>query len=229
MFAVTYKDDVDGVAVDIQDDTGNLRSQVKEAVSTALGDNPGSMRTYVTGTPAISYDASQSMAKDLSIIDPFAILLILVLVGLFFRSFVSSAAPPATIGVAFALVMCVLFFLGQVFDIYYLTEVLLLVSMLGAGCDYCIFILARYREERRSGKEHIPACREAITWAGESVATSGIAVIIGFGAMMLCSFGLIKYIGLGLAIGIVFALFAALTLMSSLLVIFGDRLFWPTG
>ena len=47
--------------------------------------------------------------------------------------------------------------------------------------------------------------------------------------MMVCSFGLIKYMGMGLAIGIVFALLAALTLMSSLLVLFGDRLFWPTG
>lgn len=47
--------------------------------------------------------------------------------------------------------------------------------------------------------------------------------------MMLCSFGLIKYMGMGLAIGIVFALLAALTLMSSILVLAGDKLFWPTG
>ncbi len=105
------------------------------------GELRGDVKTYVTGTPAISYDASKTMDKDLAIIDPFAILMILILVGLFFRSIVASAAPPMTIGVAFALVMCALFFLGQVFDIYYLTEVLLLVSMLGAGCDYCIFIL----------------------------------------------------------------------------------------
>lgn len=227
LFAATYNPSLS--SSEIADDTCNLRIYVSDAVEDVLGDDSGSVRTFVTGTPAISYDSSKSMTSDMMKIDPFSILLILVLVGLFFRSIVSSATPPMVIGVAFALVLCALFFLGQVLDIFYITEVLLLVSMLGAGCDYCIFILSRYREERRRGLEHIPACREAITWAGESVATSGIAVMIGFGAMMVCSFRLVSYMGLGLAIGIVFAIFAALTLMSSLLVIFGDRMFWPTG
>ena len=169
------------------------------------------------------------MSGDIARVDPISIFLILVLIGLFFRSFVTSAAPPITIGVAFALALCALFFLGQVMDIFYIVEMLLIVSMLGAGCDYCIFILSRYREDRRRGLSHEDACLSAITWAGEAVFTSGVAVMIGFGAMMVCEFRLISSMGLGLAVGIVFALLAALTLMSSLLVLLGDKLFWPSG
>ena len=227
MYAVSYKTDTS--ADDISNDTGNLRKLVRNATSAAFDGTDVDYDTYVTGTPAISYDASEAMGQDMARVDPISIFLIIVLIGLFFRSFVTSAAPPITIGVAFALALCALFFIGQMMDIYYIVEMLLIVSMLGAGCDYCIFILSRYREERRRGLEHEAACKEAIMWAGESVFTSGVAVMIGFGAMMVCQFRLISSMGLGLAIGIVFALLAALTLMSSLLVLLGDKLFWPSG
>ncbi len=227
MYAVSYKTEVNSDG--ISDDTGNLRNLVRTAASNAFAGSTVAYKTYVTGTPAISYDASQAMSGDMARIDPFSILLILVLVGLFFRSFVTSAAPPITIGVAFALVLCALFFIGQILEIYYIVEMLLIVSMLGAGCDYCIFILSRYREERRRGFGHEDACRDAITWAGEAVFTSGLAVMIGFGSMMVCNFRLVSSMGLGLAIGIIFALLAALTLMSALLVLLGDKLFWPSG
>ncbi|AMH94247.1 transporter RND family [methanogenic archaeon ISO4-H5] len=224
--AVLYKPSFD--ADSISDDTGNLRKYFRDQLNASGADQTG-FKTYVTGSPAISYDAGQAMSKDLSLVEPISIFLILLLVGLFFRSFVSAMAPPITIGVAYALVMCSLFFLGQVLDIFYIVQMLLLTSMLGAGCDYCIFILSRYREERRRGREHIDACKQAIMWAGESVFTSGLAVMIGFGAMMICDFQVISVMGLGLAIGIVFALLAALTLMSSLVVLLGDKLFWPSG
>ena len=227
--AVMYKSSMDSDA--IADDTGSLRKFVDKQIELegVAGTEVSGIDKYVTGSPAISYDASEAMSRDLSLVEPISIFLILFLVGLFFRSFVSAMAPPITIGVAYALVMCALFFLGQVLDIFYIVQMLLLTSMLGAGCDYCIFILSRYREERRRGLEHIEASREAIKWAGESVFTSGLAVMIGFGAMMICDFQLISTLGLGLAIGIVFALFAALTLMSSLVVLLGDKLFWPSG
>ena len=227
LYAVSYKTGVSDN--DIAADTGNLRNEVDAAVNDAFSGTTVKYSTYVTGTPAISYDASEAMTGDIARVDPISIFLILVLIGLFFRSFVSSAAPPMTIGVSFALVLCALFFLGQVFEIYYVVEMMLIVSMLGAGCDYCIFILSRYREERRRGLDHESACMDAITWAGESVFTSGVAVMIGFGAMMVCQFRLISTMGMALAIGILFALLAALTLMSALLVLLGDRLFWPTG
>ena len=229
LYAVSYK--TGQTAEEIANDTSNLRKLVDTAVDESFAGTTTAYETYVTGTPAISYDASVAMTGDLARVDPISIFLILVLIGLFFRSLVTSAAPPITIGVAYALVLCALYLIISAFtlEIYYVIEMLLIVSMLGAGCDYCIFILARYREDRRRGLEHEDACRSAITWAGESVFTSGMAVMIGFGAMMICDFRLVSNMGMGLAIGIVFALLAALTLMSSILVLLGDKLYWPSG
>lgn len=183
---------------------------------------------YLTGNTAIMYDMSTGAAQDISRIDPFTILLILVLVGLFFRSFITSATPPITIGFAFVVVLAMIFGLGHIFNIFFITEMMLMVSMMGAGCDYCIFIIARYREELRSGKTHAEALHQAVVWAGESIAVSGAAVIIGFGAMSICSFSMVSTMGICLALGILVALLAALTLIPSLLAIVGDRIFWPS-
>ncbi|MCQ2085652.1 MAG: MMPL family transporter, partial [archaeon] len=230
MFSITYNTDIS--AEDMINDTGNLRDYISKSmdeICTDMSLERSDFTTYVTGTGAMSYDTMQSTSRDLSIVDPIAIFMIIVLVGLFFRSFVASAAAPSVIGIALAIVLGLIYFVGQVLSISSSVEIILVVSMLGAGCDYCIFILSRYREERRSGKEHIEACRQAIMWAGESVATSGLAVMCGFGAMSICSFGMVSNMGIVLAMGILVAIFAALTLMSSVLTLVGDKLFWPTG
>jgi len=183
---------------------------------------------FLTGNTAISYDMEHNSMEDIEKIDPFTVLMILVLVGLFFRSFVTSATPPMTIGFAFVITMGLIYFIGQLVSIFYLTNMLILVSMMGAGCDYCIFIIARYREELRKGLSHDESVHQAIVWAGESITISGASVMIGFGAMSISSYGLISTMGICLALGILVALLAALTLIPSILQIIGDRIFWPT-
>jgi RND superfamily putative drug exporter len=190
--------------------------------------NTQGLTTYVTGQSAISHDTEAGAASDVEKIDPFTILLILVLIGLFFLSIVASASPPIVIGFAYGILLCFVFFLGGVVEIYYITRIIVLVSMLGAGCDYCIFIIARYREERRKGRNEESALRESVKWAGESITISGCAVIIGFGVMSFSSFSLISTMGMVLAAGIVIALLAALTLIPSIIRLIGDRIFYPS-
>jgi len=224
IYAIIYTQQLidDGL---VSNDTPELRSYIHGILS---DNNLTGVTTYVSGSPAITYDTQDSASNDISKIDIFSILMILILVGLFFRSFVTSAMPPLTIGAAFGIAMCLLFFIGSVMNIIYMTEMMLMVSMMGAGCDYCIFILARYREERVRGEDHEHALKSAVTWAGESITTSGLAVMIGFGAMSICSFSMISSMGVMLAVGIIVALLAALTLITSVLAVFGEKLFWPT-
>ncbi len=202
----------------------DIRNIVKDSISGI----DGITKTYVTGTDAISYDTSTGFTKDIKHIDPISVLLVLILIGLFFRSFVAAGTPPVIIGMAYGILLAIVYAIGSVLGIYYITTILVLVSMLGAGCDYCIFIVSRYREERKDGRSHQEALRESIVWAGESIITSGLSVIIGFGSLMLCSFSLVSTMGMVLAIGIVLALLAALTFIPSLLMLVGDKIFWPS-
>ncbi|MBM4237565.1 MAG: MMPL family transporter, partial [Euryarchaeota archaeon] len=193
----------------------------------SLADTP-SIRHFVTGSDAISVDQKSSTDADMERIDPITIVLVFILIGLFFRSFVASSVPPAVIGIALGVTFAIVYVLGAyVLSVHYSVLTLTLTSMMGAGCDYCIFILSRYREERHNGLSKEESVKTAVTWAGESIATSGATVIIGFGVLSLGRFEMLKSMGIGLATGISIALLAALTLLPAVLMLLGDRMFWP--
>ncbi len=206
------------------DEIGNLR----EAVSSAVNMSELDITTYVTGTVPIAYDTLKGADSDMTKIDPLSILLILIILGLFFYTLVTALVPPIVVGTAYGIILALTFALGQFLDIFYITKTIVLVSMLGAGCDYSVFIIARYREERiYNNKDKSGALTEAIKWAGESVFTSGLAVIIGFAVMSFCSFSLVSTMAIVLALGIVMAMLAALSLIPAVIALVGDKIFWP--
>jgi len=207
-----------------QDSVGVIRDVVHGSLEGTSG-----LASYVTGSDAISVDLQTSTMTDINRIDPVTIILVLVLIGIFFRSLVASSIPPAIIGVALGVSFAVVYIIGSFFlAVHYSVLTLLLTSMMGAGCDYCIFIMSRYREERRNGLTKEESVQTAVTWAGESIATSGATVIIGFGVLSFGRFAMLKSMGIGLAMGVTIALVAALTLLPSVLMLLGDRVFWPS-
>ena len=212
--------------INVAHETGTIRDLVKQAKAQVGAED---MTALVTGNDAISYDTEKSSMEDVSKIDPFSIALIFVLLALFFFALVTALIPPAVVGMAYGVVLMLLYLIGSVLDIFYITQVLILVSMLGAGCDYAVFIMTRYRDECKKGNDHDTALREAIMWGGEAVFTSGLAVIIGFAALGLCSFSMVQTMGIILALGILIALLAALTFIPALLNLCKDKVFWPSN
>jgi len=187
-----------------------------------------SVSVLVTGSDALDYDMMVSTQEDIEHIDPISIVLVIILIGLFFRSMVTPFLPLAAIGMAVVLALTSVFLIATfVMDVTNYVLVLLTVSMLGAGCDYCIFMLSRYREERIKGLPKKEAVEESVTWAGESITTSAFTVMVGFGVMGLCSFSMVASIGICLAVGIFLALMFALTFLPSVMMVIGDKVFWP--
>lgn len=213
-----------GDGISSMDEVGNIRAAVSDA-KVAAG-MPG-LETYVTGSTPIAYDTMQGAGDDVAKIDPLSILLILILLGLFFATLVTALVPPLVVGAAYGIVLSLIFAVGTCLDVFYITRMIVLVSMLGAGVDYSIFIISRYREERKSGRSREDSLSEAVKWAGESVFTSGMAVIIGFAVMALCSYQLVSTMAVCLALGIIMAMLAALTLIPAVIAIVWDKVFWP--
>ena len=100
--------------------------------------------------------------------------------------------------------------------------------LLGVGTDYSVFIIMRYREERIKGSTREKAVHTSVAWAGESIVTSGATVIIAFFAMATSSFAMAQTMGLVIGMAIIVALLVALTLIPSILMLVGNRMFWPT-
>ena len=201
----------------------NIISQLKASDSEPL-------QTYVTGDLATTADSSLGSTADLGRIEPVTVGAILILSGLFFYAFVTPFIPLATVGMALLMAEGGLYLIGKyIISIQDTTTTFLFTIMLGVGTDYAIFLMARYREERVEGRDKAEAVQTSITWSGESIATSATTVIIAFGAMTLTSFTLLRSIGVGLGFGVLIALLVSLTLIPSLILIAGDRIFWPTS
>ncbi len=184
---------------------------------------------YVTGSGALEYDLDVGFERDISRIDQVTVLLVFLLLIIVFGSLVTWAIPLVSIGSALLVALASLWAVNQFFGIQIPSMLIsiLTVIMFGAGVDYVVFTLARYQEERRRGRSRDKAVLLAVEHAGESVTSSGLTVMIGFGSLMVSSFALLRTMGMGPLIGVSLSLIAVLTVIPAALFTFGDKLFWP--
>ena len=95
---------------------------------------------------------------------------------------------------------------------------------LGVGIDYALFITARYRENRASGRDNAPALGAAMESAGTSILFAGGTVIVAMAALTLTGTGFLISIGVSTALVVLAAVMAGLTLLPALLTLLGDRI-----
>jgi RND superfamily putative drug exporter len=191
---------------------------------------PAGLQVHLTGQLAIQVDtiaasgSSQSTTQDLSL------LFIVVLLVLAFRALL---APIVTLLPAiFVLVLS-----GPVIaestklgvQVSSITQLLLIVLILGAGTDYGVFLVFRVREELRRGLSSQEAVVRSVSRVGESISFSAFTVIAALVSLVLAEFAFYQSLGPALAIGIALMLLAGLTLLPALLAILGRAVFWPTG
>jgi RND superfamily putative drug exporter len=187
------------------------------------------MITYVTGEAAIAADLMSSSTEDLGLIEPVTIIIIIVLMGILFRSVVAEFLPLGAVAVALGISQALVFVIGStVAQIDSNVITILFALLMGVGVDYSVFIITRYREERIKGATRDQAVHTSVAWAGESIVTSGLTVIIAFFAMAISSFAFVQTMGLVMGMAILVALMVSLTLIPSVLMLVGNRVFWPT-
>jgi RND superfamily putative drug exporter len=113
------------------------------------------------------------------------------------------------------------------FQVINVTQVFVVVVLFGAGTDYCLFLIARYREELARGRTREAALHEAITQVGGALVASAGTVIIGLGMLYFSTFAKIQYTGPAIALSLAIALMASLTLAPVLLHWLRNAVFWP--
>ena len=109
-----------------------------------------------------------------------------------------------------------------------LTQLILIVIVLGAGTDYGLFLIFRVREALAHGVEPRDAVINAVSRVGETITFSALTVIAALCSVVLADFGFYRGLGPALAIGIAITLIGGLTLLPALLAIFGRAVMWPS-
>ena len=104
---------------------------------------------------------------------------------------------------------------------------ILTVLVFGAGTDYALLLVARYREELRRHEDRHEAMAIALHRAGPAIFASASTVILSMLCLVVAEMNSTKGLGPVAAIGIAVGLLAMLTLLPALLVVVGRWIFWP--
>jgi RND superfamily putative drug exporter len=101
------------------------------------------------------------------------------------------------------------------------------VLVFGAGTNYALLLISRYREELTGATDHRAALGTAVSRAGPAVVASNATVVLGLLTLVFADAPATRSLGVHAAVGLVIAVLLVLLVMPPLLGLFGRRLFWP--
>ncbi|MEU0431437.1 MMPL family transporter [Streptomyces sp. NPDC006290] len=187
------------------------------------------MSVVVGGPGALATDAGEvynSLGGPLlyTTVAVVAILLILI-----YRSPLLWLVPLAVAGVADYLSMGVAYGLHQAFgtSVSGQSSGVMTILVFGAGTDYALLIISRYREELRRVERPYDAMKEALRGCGPAVLASSGTVAAGLLCLLAADLNSSRGMGPTGTVGVLCALVAMLTLLPAVLVLLGRRVFWP--
>ncbi len=222
---------VSALSVNAGLDPAKAKTIVYEVIRTfsRAGPHPG-IAFYVSGQVADGVFQNAQSRSAGNNTQGLSIVFIVVLLFVIFRSVL---APFVTLLPAALVLQVAGSIIGEIASHHVLkvsevTQLLLIVIILGAGTDYGLFLVYRVREGIRHGLEPKAAVATAVERVGESITASAGTVIIALLSLLLATFGIYHDLGVPLAIGIATMLLAGLTLLPALLAILGRAVFWPT-
>ncbi|MBH1936111.1 MMPL family transporter [Streptomyces sp. AV19] len=188
------------------------------------------LKMGVTGQAASTLDAQDSSGDTDALIMMATLVLIVVLLLVIFRSPLIAILPVIIIFLVASVANGLIGTAAEVGGLKADSSItpILIVVLFGVGTDYILFLLFRYRELLRAGKEPKAALAEAVARVGETIASAAGAVIASFLALLLSTMGMMKAMGPSLAIAVGVTLVAALTLVPAVFSLLGRAAFWPS-
>ena len=215
-------DEIEEVA-DRADRMAEMRAAAKEGM-------PSGLEVYITGPEGFQVDISGVFAGANFTLLLATVIIVAVLLLITYRSPVLWLVPLTVIGVADGMAGQIApqlstFFLGVTAD-GSITGILS-VLVFGAGTNYALLLIARYREELLLNEDRHLAMNKALRGVTPAIVASGGTVALALLTLLFAELGGNRTLGLVIAGGIVMAMFAALVVLPAAIVVFGRGLFWP--
>ena len=192
---------------------------------------PEGLDLGITGSAAVGRDMNTASNESLHNTTVSTIVLVVAILLIVYRSPLLALIPLLTIALSVWTSLMAIAWLtklpGLHFQVIQITNIFVIVVLFGAGTDYCLFLIARYREELARGRSQRSALREAIVQVGGALVASAGTVVIGLGMLWFSSFAKIQYTGPAIALSLVIGLVASLTLAPVLLHWLRAAVFFP--
>ena len=185
------------------------------------------IEVLTVGQLSVSEEQNTIAEEDLVVGESFGIAAALVILVVVFGALVAAGLPlllaVAAIVTAFGLTAAI----SHLFELSFFVTNMITMIGLAVGIDYALFVVERYREERRRGVAQLDAIATAGGTASKAVLFSGMTVVFALSGMFLLPSNLFRALGAGAIVVVVVAVAATLTLIPALLGLLGDWVDWP--
>ncbi len=209
-----------GEAENLLDPVNDIRERVSGS--------EGGLEVAVTGAAGYAADSIEVFESINSTLFGAAFTLVFILLVLIYRSPFLLWFPLLAVGFAEILSRAIGYGLSEMgVTVNGQSSSILSVLVLGAGTDYALLLIARYREELRRHQSRRESMEIALRGAGPAILASGGTVIAALLCLSLAELNSTASLGPIGAIGIASAMLAMLTLLPAMLVIFPRGIFWP--
>jgi RND superfamily putative drug exporter len=186
-------------------------------------DGESGYQVLATGQATLSRDFTTLSESDLgkgeAIGIPIALLILLAVFGTLVAALVPVVLAIFAIVVAIALAALI----GQISPLSFFVVNMITFMGLAVGIDYSLFIVSRYREERRAGHDKLDAIEVSGSTASRAVLFSGLTVVLALIGMLIVPTKIFVSLGAGAILVVLVAVVSALTLLPAVLGLLGDR------
>ncbi|MFI5527876.1 MMPL family transporter [Kitasatospora sp. NPDC051853] len=189
------------------------------------------LKVQLGGQVAQNLDQKDSSELANALIGLGTIVIILLTLGIIFRSPIIAFLPVVSVFVYSMVANGLIGYAVKAFGLKADSSVsaILIIVLFGVGTDYFLFLMFRYRERLRAGDDRKEAVVNAVGRVGEAITSAAGAVIVAFSVLLLSSLGMFKAMGPSLAIAVGVTAVASVTLVPAILSLIPEKvLFWPS-
>jgi RND superfamily putative drug exporter len=212
------------ISLPLTDSTDALVEEVRGVADGVRGDG---FIVEVAGNPALFADFTKLAEEDLRKGEFIGLAIALIVLIVVFAAVVAALVPIVMAIFAIAMALGLVALIGQIVEFNLFVTNMISMIGLAVGIDYSLFIVSRFREERKKGFAKLDAIRAAGATANRAVFFSGITVVLALLGMFIIPTTIFRALAGGAILVTLASIAASMTLLPALLALLGDRINWP--
>ncbi|MGO1978963.1 MMPL family transporter [Brachybacterium tyrofermentans] len=212
--------------VDSEADRDAIDAMITDLRAAADESAPEQLTVSVTGGPAVGSDIRGAFSGANFTLLAVTIAVVAVLLLLTYRSPILWLVPLSIVALADGAAGALTSMLGEQFALAFDAGVIS-VLVFGAGTNYALLLISRYREELRGHEDHRAALRTAWIRTAPAIIASNVTVVLALMTLLAAVMPATRGLGIAAAAGLLVALVAVLFPLTALLAVVGRKVFWP--
>ena len=206
-----------------QDDTATVEG-VRDVLASTTADG---FTTQLAGQATLNADFTTIAEEDARKGESIGIMVALVVLVVVFGAIIAALVPIGMAIVAIGIALGITALVGQIVEFNLFVSNIISMIGLAVGIDYSLFIVSRFREERKKGFEKLDAIGAAGATANRAVFFSGMTVVLALLGMFIIPTTIFRALAAGAIFVTLVSIISSMTLLPAILAKLGDRINWP--